>query len=883
MSPLVFRSMLRFLRRHPWQAGLSILGIALGVAVVVAIDLANSSAGRAFDLSTEALAGRATHQIVGGPAGLPDSLFPRLVVGAGVHPAAPVVEGLATVGSGASTGRARRTLRVLGVDPFSEGAFRPELAAGAASGSPAPAGSPPPTLGPLVTRPGAALLAADTARDLGLAPGERFPVEVAGHRRSLLLVGLLEPSDERSREALSDLLILDVASAQEVLGKVGRLDRIELALPEGGASSSAGASLDRSLDRIRAILPAGARLEPAGARTRTFREMTRAFRLNLTALSLLALLCGVFLIYNSMTFSVVQRRTLIGTLRTLGVTRREIFAAILLEALLVGAIGTALGLLSGALLGEVLLHLVTRTINDLYFVLSVRRLSLAPASLIKGVVLGLGATAAAALRPAMEATSTPPRAALTRSAAEASARRSVPRAAVAGVLLLAAGGALLTYPSDRLEPAFAGLFAVVLGCALLTPAATVALMALLDRPAGALFGVLGRMAARGVVAALSRTGVAVAALVIAVSVTVGVGVMIGSFRETVVAWLGQTLQADLYVSPPSPGPSAAGVTLDPAVARAVREAPGVERVDSLRRVSVRLPAGPESAARASIPVALLAFDLGPRGRSGFRLLAGDPGRAWAAVGRGSAVLVSEPLATRRHLGVGDRIRLPTASGERSFEVAGVYADFGRDPGAVLLDLGTYRRWWRDSGLSALSVYAAPGVDRPDLVDLADRIRRLAAPHQEVSVRSNRDLRETSMRIFDRTFAITSVLRLLAGLVAFVGVLSALMALQLERARELGVLRANGMTPGQVWQLITSQTGLMGLAAGLLALPVGLVLAAIMIFVINRRSFGWTLEMRVAPEVLLQAVGLAVVAALVAGLYPAWRMARTRPAAALREE
>jgi putative ABC transport system permease protein len=874
--------MLRFLRRHPWQAGLAILGIALGVAVVVAVDLANASAGRAFELSTEALAGRATHQIVGGPGGLPDGLFRRLVVGAGVRPAAPEVEGLATVGSGDE----RRTLRILGVDPFSERDFRPELAAGPTPGGPEPGGSAPPSLGPLVTRPGAALLAAGTARELGLAPGRRFPVEVAGRRRSLLLVGLLEPADERSREALSDLLVLDVASAQELLGKVGRLDRIELVLPAEDEAAHA------ELDRIRTLLPPGARIETVGARTRTFREMTRAFRLNLTALSLLALVCGVFLIYNTMTFSVVQRRTLIGTLRTLGVTRRELFAALLLEALLVGAVGTAVGLAAGTALGEILLRLVTRTINDLYFVLSVRRLSLAPASLVKGVALGLGATVAAALRPALEATSTPPRAVLSRSATEARARRAVPRAAVAGVVLLAVGGAFLAYPSDRLAPAFAGLFAVVLGCALLTPAATVVLMALLGRPAAALFGVLGRMAARGVVAALSRTGVAVAALVIAVSVTVGVGVMIGSFRATVVAWLGQTLAADLYVSPPSPGPSASGATLDPAVARAVRRALGVERVDSLRRATVRLPERPGGSPAevggeddqmgdgAAAPVELLAFDLGPRGRRGFRLLAGDPQSAWAAVGRGSAVLVSEPLATRRHLEVGSRIRLPTASGERAFEVAGVYSDFGRNPGAVLLDLTTYRRLWHDPGLSAVSVYAAPGVGR---ARLADQIRRLAAPYQEVSVRSNRDLRETSMRIFDRTFAITSVLRLLAGLVAFAGVLSALMALQLERARELGVLRANGMTPGQVWQLVTSQTGLMGLAAGLLAVPVGLVLAAIMIFVINRRSFGWTLEMQVAPEVLLQAVGLAVLAALVAGVYPAWRMARTRPAIALREE
>ena len=151
------------------------------------------------------------------------------------------------------------------------------------------------------------------------------------------------------------------------------------------------------------------------------------------------------------------------------------------------------------------------------------------------------------------------------------------------------------------------------------------------------------------------------------------------------------------------------------------------------------------------------------------------------------------------------------------------------------------------------------------------------------IRSNRTLRRASLEVFDRTFAITGVLRGLAFAVAFIGVLSALMALQLERVRELGVLRANGMTPGQVWKLVTAQTGLMGATAGVLAVPAGLVLAVVMIRVVNRRSFGWTLQMDVGADVVLQAVGLAVVGALLAGIYPAWRMSRTSPAEALRSE
>jgi putative ABC transport system permease protein len=872
VSPLLLRSLLRHLPRHPWPAGLAVFGVALGVAVAVAIDLANASATRAFELSTTALAGRATHAIEPVTGGLPERLFTRVARDPDLGPAAPVVEGYGLAESPGAPREGRgTTLRVLGIDPFSEGPFRPELAALGGAGAEGGGVS----LSALVTRPGTGLLAPGTAEELGVAPGDRFELRVAGVARPVELIGLLDPATRREREILAGLLLTDVTTAQELLGKVGRLDRIEMMLPEPAQAA-----------RVRKLLPPAARLRRVGARARSLSEMTRAFRLNLTALSLLALVCGVFLIYNTATFSVVQRRSLVGTLRALGATRRELFAALLLEAAILGAVGTALGLALGVGLGRLLVDLVTRTINDLYFVLSVRGLDLDPWILARGAALGIGATVAAALAPTIEAASTRPRAVLARSSLEARARRSVPRAAAAGALLLAAGGALLAapWPAGRLAGPFAGLFAVTLACALLAPGATVVLMTLLRRPAGAVFGVLGTMAARGVVATLSRTGVAAAALVIAVSVTVGIGVMVGSFRATVVRWLDHTLRADVYLSPAGPGRGAGEARMAPETLRRIAATPGAAGLEPLRRVEVawRPAAGTGGDERGGVGgrVRLVALDLAGRGGEGFRLKAGDRDEAFVAAARDEAVLLSEPFAYRLGLGTGDAIRLVTPEGPRSFLVAGVYYDYGADQGAVLIDLGAYRRRFHDPALSAVSVRAAPGVD-PEA--LASRLRRATAGSQLLDVRSERVLRETSLAIFDRTFEITRVLRWLAGLVAFIGILAALMALQLERARELGVLRANGLTPGQVWRLVTSETALLGLAAGLLAIPVGLLLAAVMVFVINRRSFGWTLEMSVAPQILAQALALALAAALLAGLYPAWRMARTSPAEALREE
>jgi putative ABC transport system permease protein len=853
MNPLL-RSSLRHLLRHPWQFGLAVLGVALGVAVIVSIDLANASASRAFSLSSEAVTGRATHQVAGGPEGLTDEAFRRLALETDL-PVAPVVEGYVLVPSGKS-GKPGRMLHLLGIDPFSERPFRPYLSGGTGGSREGSSID----LAPLLTRPAAGVLSATTAGEMGLRTGGSFSVRVGGAVRTIELVGVLEPGDESTRSALSDLLVMDIAAAQEILGRVGRIDRIDLI---ASASES-----NAQLAQARAVLPAGAQILRSSARTETTEEMTKAFRLNLTALSLLALVCGVFLIYNTMVFSVVQRRTLIGTLRALGVTRGQVFALVLGEAAVVALAGTAAGLGAGVLLARELVRLVTQTINDLYFVVSVRELAVPAAVLIKGGVIGIGATLAAALAPAIEATRAAPRAAQIRSALEARLRRVLPRVTLAGAVLLAAGAGLLAFPG--LVVSFAGLFAVILGSALLAPGATVFFMNLLRPVMGALFGILGRMAAGGVVASLSRTAVAIAALVIAVSATIGIGVMIDSFRGTVVRWLESTLRSDIYLGIPGRGGGFSGGDLDPEVALRAARLPGVERVNLLRRTEVPSPDG-------TVRMVVLGTDLA--GLVGYELKEGRPGETWPAFQERDAVVVSEPFAHRRGIGAGDVLRLRTSSGEREFSVAGVYYDYASDLGLVLMSRETYLRHWRDRPLTGFSVDLKAGAD------LEETIRRLrsATGSARLSIQSNQALKKISMEIFDRTFQITSVLRLVSGLVAFIGVLSALMALQLERARELGVLRANGLTPGQVWHLVTSQTGLMGLAAGLLSIPVGLALAAIMIFVINRRSFGWTIRMEVDPMILLGAMALALGAALLAGIYPAWKMARTSPALALREE
>jgi putative ABC transport system permease protein len=837
----------RTARRHPWQSLLMVAGIALGVAVIVAIDLANESAARAFALSTRAVVGRATHEISGGPAGVDAEVYRRLRR-AGVREIAPLISAYAT-----APALGDRTLELLGVDPFAEAPFRPYL-------DPARAGTGD-ELTAFLALPNAVALGADTARGHGVKSGDVLEIEIGGRPRAVTVGALLESDDPLTRRALAGLLLCDIATAQELTGR-RTLDRIDLVLP---ADDSA------VVQRVESMLGAGTRLRPVGVRTGTAREMTAAFQTNLRALSLLALVVGMFLIFNTMTFAVVQRRALYGTLRCIGATRAEVFTAVCAEAAVIGLVATTAGILLGIALGQGAVAMVTQTINDLYFVVTVRGMQVAPASIVKGIAVGLVATVAAAAWPAREAAYVSPAAALSRSLLEHKTRRGVRRAALGGLLLGLAGALLLAVPTRSLLVAFAALFLIVMGFALVAPLATAAMMYAVTPLAARVWGVLGRAAPRAVVAALSRTSVAVAALMVAVAVTVGLGVMIRSFRATVQTWLDQTLHGDVYISARSAG-TANTEPLDPAVLDALARVSLVRRIDIARSTRVDSARG---------PLAVTAFSRPPVDRTGLFLSADGDAEHLAAALRAGGALVTEPLANRLALPRrGARLTLFTNSGPRTVPVVGVYRDYASSQGFVALDLSVYRRWWNDDSVSAAAlILSASDAAEPLAVELRQRL----APLQQLDVRPNRALRAEVFAVFDRAFAITNALLFLAATVAGLGVLGALLAMQLERQHELGILRAIGVTSRQLAGRILLETGLMGGAAGLLAMPTGALLAAILVYIINRRAFGWTLQLQLEWVPFAQAFALAVVAALLAGLPPAWRMERTPPAEALRYE
>jgi putative ABC transport system permease protein len=841
----------RYLLLHRWQTLLMVLGIAIGVAVVVAIDLANASASRAFELSAEVVTGRATHEITAGPGGVDEMVYADLRRKGVVEQATPVLLEYIT-----SPELGNQPLQLLGIDPFSEQPFRSYLSGQDLS-------VPVEDLVPFLTRSGAVLISRPVAERYGLQLGDTLVIEAGGRQRAAFVAGLLDPVDRFSQRTLSGLILADIATAQELTGRLGRLDRIDLIFPEDQAVE---------ITRLQEQLPEGYRLAPSAARSGSVAEMTAAFQLNLTALSLLALMVGLFLIYNTMTFSVVSRRKLFGTLRCLGVTRHEVFGMVMVEAVLVGLVGSVLGILLGIIMGRQTVDMVTTTINDLYYTTTVQAVGIPPQSLVKGVLLGLLASAAAAAVPAWEAASVPPQAALVRSTLERKSSGLVGWSAGAGVLMILTGAGIFVLPRTDLISGFGGTFAVIIGFALLAALALVGLMRLMTPVLALLFGFLGRMAPRSLVNALSRTSIATAALTVAVSVTIGVTLMIGSFRHTVNLWLEATLQGDVYLSAPTFAGTAPSASIEPDIVSVVQSWPGVERVHVQRAVSV-------DSERGTLQLFAITDD-----RVGFDRLylqkRVESEDIWPAMQAGG-ILISEPLARRLDLSArGSSLDLLTANGVRTFPVIGIYYDYASSQGNLLMAMDAYRLFWQDESVTAISLRLAPESDADDV---AAALSEALAGQQRLLVRPNQALRADVIDIFDRTFAITNALRILATLVAFIGILNTLLLLQMEKQREVGILRALGLTGRQLWRLVMLETGLMGLTAGLLAAPTGYVLSLILIYIINQRSFGWTLQQSIEPAAFVQALFTAVGAALLAGVYPAYRLSKLAAVDVIRNE
>lgn len=835
-SKLLALASLRFYRRHPWQLGLAILGIALGIAVFVGIQLANDNARRAFELSSSAAQGQLTHRLLPATDSLAEDVYFALKRDRRYLTAAPVIESAATIDlpDGRTLGV---TLR--GIDLIEEPALR----------SPAQLSGLQANALQLMSEPGSVLLPQGVAALPGAAPEPTIELAVGERRTTLRVVGTYEGA-----QGTEPVVITDIATAQSVAGLDGRISRVDLALDAAAALALAAA------------LPNNTVLVPA-TEDQALRELTRAFNTNLSVLGLLALVVGMFLIYSTISFTIVQRSRSIAVMRALGLDRRELLTLLLGEALVIGLIGTLLGLVLGRLLSSALLELVLRTIGDLYFRRSLAQAETSNLVYLMGGAVGIAATLLSSLVPAVAA-SRREIASAARSGIERSARRITRLFAWTSLPLFGLALLVLIVGPPHLWLGYLALGLVLAGGAMLVPLATRGLMRFAEAPLAASAGIAGRMAARGVTDSLSRTGVATTALAVAVATVMSIGLMIGSFRASLIDWIDTTAAADLYLDPTG----ASGNDADDVLATlqtAMTSVPGVEALSAMRVTPVATRFG---------QLSLRAIAPGPAGY-GFDLAAPADAAVTELFTAPNALFIAEPLAYRLELGVGDRIDLPAANGMTSFRVSGVYRDYNTGGSEVAIPLSAYRRLFADQGVTTIGVHLEPQADENTVVAA---IRELPGG-RSARIRSTARIREISLLVFDQTFQITEVLRLLAAIVAFLGIMSGVSALQLEREREFAVLRSIGMSVRQLFGQNLAQTALLGMAAGVTAVPLGTALAWLLVQVINKRSFGWSMDFVLTPGTLLSGLGMAIAAAVLAGLYPGFVGARADTGLAWRDD
>ena len=831
-SPLLLRAGLRYQLRHPWQLLLALLGIAMGVAVVLAVDLANTAAKASFALSAQQIRGAATHRILAPAGEVPDALYSRLLTSPGHPPMAPIITANVAV-----AGKDER-FRLIGLDLFAEGEFRdqlPQLIRGATD------------LAAWLTEPDALAISRSAAAHLGAATGQTVDVLFQNRTHRLRVQAIGDESNLASR----DLLVVDIATAQVITGLQGQLSHIDLVL-DGDTQSW-----------LEARLPRGVQLVEIASQINDTAGLSAAFELNLTAMSLLALLVGVFLIFNAISFSIVQRRNLLGRLRALGVSDREIYRLILLEAAVLAIAGTALGTLLGIWLGQSLTGIVAATISELYYQVSTDAMAWSAFSFAKSWGLGIVGTLFAAWWPARQAARTPPLTTLSRAALEASVRRHLPALALLGGGMIVAGLAVSLWLPGGVFAGFAGLFILLLGAALIAPTSLRAMHRLFSRLP--LKGI-GRIAVRNLDRHLSRLGTASAALMVALAASIGVAVMVDSMRGAVSDWLEALLTADVYIAAAG---FEDGATLPAAVIATAPQWDTVAAVSSYRNRTLQV---------GGRKTRLIAADLAEQSRSGFDFVATTATGPWQGFDRGD-VIISEPLAYRLRLSSDDTLALPTPDGMQPFRIAGVFRDFASEHGRLFIARRHYQRIWQDDEINTLALFATDDR-RTALFDMA---RRAFAEDEAIDFTAAGEIYAESMRIFEQTFRITDVLRWLSIVVASIGVFSALMALQLERRKEYAILRALGLTRGEVSQLIVIESVMLGAQAGVMALPTGLAMAWILTDAIQLRAFGWSMPLSIAWQPLVLALLIGIVAALLASIYPAWRTAMHDPAPQLREE
>lgn len=879
MSRALYEITRRHLLASPVRTALTVVGIVLGVAVAVAIQTANVDVLKSFQQSVIAVAGRATVQVSGGEMGLDERLIQRVSQHPDVVSAMPVIQLTARVVQGPNQGRALSIMALDLLDVTDVKTFRFHDQDGTR-----------PSLDKLLS-PQALFIGTRLAADWDLHVGSKLRIATGMRQYDVEVAGLIG-SDAQVWDTVG---IMDIAAAQTLFGLIGRLDRIDIV-------TEPGHPIEKMIDELRVILPPAIIVSRPASRTDQIEHMTRAFQLNLTVLSMVSLLVGLFLVYNTVSFAVVRRRREIGMLSAMGMSQRAVTVLFISEAAVMGLFGGLLGSGCGVLLAKSLMSRLSRTISDLYVSIdtSVAEVSLIrfvvdlPLSVwVEGAALGTIVSMVGALVPSWDAGQTAPARALAPGDYESTQTARVSFFGWIGLLLMVlAGLCALPGPVGGLPLfGYGAALCLLLGLSCLIPL----VIRLFGRvwlavgqshvPSGGRLRLplLARLAADHISRMPGRNAVTISAMMVGISIMVGVDTMVGSFRETVREWIEQTVLADLIVAPATwlhgheTGQLANRIPLS--WAESLAAIPGVAAIDTYRDLSVDLNGR---------RVALVSRDLRVHAeRSRYLMAHGNSATVLNEAAAKDGVVISEVLARTMGLHVGEMIRLTTPAGEHEFPILGIFFDYATDGGKIVMDRRVYQRLWQDETTTVIPVYVEAGVDRAGVRRLLEeRVRVMGSSlvgQTPLIVISNTELKQEIMVIFDRTFTVTYVLELIAIIIAVLGIVNTLVLSVLQRRREFAMLRSLGTTMLHIRRLMVWESGYLGLLGGLLGVLGGILLSVLLIEVINKQSFGWTIQFSLQPMVVGQALALALGAAFIAAYLPAQWAARQSIAEGLRYE
>ncbi len=870
---LFHQFVVRRMAHEPLRTVTTVAGIALGIAVVIAIQLTNASSVRGFETALDTVSGRASIEITGS-GGIDETLLADMGWLREFGPVSPVIEGdmaIVTGETGAPRPRRAEAVKVLGVDILRDRTVRDYAVAAWEAPGPGAAGtdsSQPLTSQAfleLLTSPQSIVITEKLALRRGYSLGSEVRL-LAGDRVSTYVVRALLEDKGPARVMDGSFVLMDIAAAQLAFARLGRIDRIDVQVTHAAGAldvsqAPTGAELDAAESAIASRLPPGLTAAKPSRRGRQVEKMLAAFHMNLTALSWVALVVGLFLVYNTATVAVLARREEVGMLRALGVTRRQVLGLFLGEAVIMGLAGTLVGLGLGRVLADLAVGVTGATVSTLYIATAAAPPALTLAHVVLAFAIGLPLSLLAALVPSLEASRVPPTAAM-RGSDRIEARL---RLRPAAFLMPAAALAAAAFARPARPRRRTAALRLRLGVCHHHRGLAARAGHHLRHRAGAEAAARGPARGHGAPRPCALHGRHSPAVDLdrgagrwRSPMMVAIAVMVGSFRDTVVYWVGQTLQADLFVGPGVQPTTGSGQSLSPSVVAALERHPSVAAVDTFRNVDlvyqgnlIVLGAGQFEVVRSH---GSLLFKAPADGREALARAIGT-----------DAVLVSEAFANKYGTSPGDTVQLATQAGDRPFTVAAVYYDYAMDRGVVVMDRPVFARHFGERPPTSAAVYLREGADPEEV--RTGILAGLDEGHRAF-IYTNRALRAEVLRIFDSTFAITYALELIAIVVAMLGVAGTLLTLVLERRRELRMLRLIGALRRQVQRVVVVEAALIGATSMLIGLVVGLVLSLLLVYVINVQSFGWTIQFRV-PVLFLAQVSLAVVVATaVAGFLPA---------------